>query len=57
MNMVAKRIRKGKKPISFYVDEELFKILKQRAQFRGMTMTSWLLLAIGERLIEENKYL
>jgi hypothetical protein len=48
--------KKRGKRLSMDMDEELHKVIKARAAFRGLTIKEWLELAIKERILNEQKY-
>lgn len=47
-----------RKPKCFYIeiDAETHKAIKMRALFRNMTMSNYILQAIAEKIIREDKY-
>lgn len=55
--MAPKRERPGRKPLFVYVTTELHALMKERAEFRGISLSEWVHLAILQRIREEDKYL
>lgn len=47
--------RKTPKRLVIEVQEEFHKEIKRRAVFRGQTISSWIIMAICERIKEERK--
>lgn len=48
--------KKTQKRMIFNIEEGLHRIIKMHAAFRGISITEWLRIAIGQRIDEENKY-
>lgn len=55
--MAPKRERPGKKALFVYVDKELHELMKERANFRHIPLAKWVVMAIWQRIEEENRYL
>ena len=55
--MVAKYIRKNKRRLNVFLDEEVHEFIKRRAEFKNITLSKWILQAITKMIEEENKYL
>lgn len=55
--MKKKYERKNKKMISVYVDSEWYRGLAERASFRGITISAYVVQAITELMIKENKFI
>lgn len=50
-------MRKNKRMLGIYIDHELYKLITQRAGYRNITLTRWVLLAIADLLVKEDHYL
>lgn len=48
--------KKIKKRLTIQVDNDLHRIVKSRALFRGMSVRQWVEMAIKERIKEEQQY-
>lgn len=44
------------KSIRFAMDKELHKLIKERANFRSVTIKQWVMEAVIAKIQEENKY-
>lgn len=55
--MQKKYYRKNKKMLSVYLDQNLHHDISQRASFKNITITKWILTAIFDLMQKENQYL
>ena len=54
---MSRTIRKNKKRLFVYLDAQLHDEARKRAEFRNISITDWIIIALGERIDKENKYL
>lgn len=50
-------MRKNKRMLGIYIDYELYELITQRAKYRNITLSRWVLLAMADLLVKEDSYL
>lgn len=57
MEKTNRYVRKNKKMLSVYLNEELYELISKRAEFRNITLSRWVRIALEDLINKENKYL